>query len=492
MPSQNVSAPIPSPSKSIVYKTAEGGDLELHVFNPPDLQADEKRPAIALFFGGGWLGGSPSQLFPQCEYFASRGIIAISVEYRTEQSHGTSPQECVKDAKSAMRWLRANAQALQIDTERLAAGGGSAGAHIAAATATIDSYNEESDDTSISCRPDALVLFNPVIDNGPEGYGYDRTEPYWQKISPLHNIDGDEPPTLVMLGTEDDLIPVETGEAYQRRMRQFGLRCDLKLYEGQAHGFFNHRNTENFRQTLCDSDRFLASLGYLEGPPSIEPGKLLYRETFTRNELQPNGLPSEWWLEGAELGATAVVKDRALCVDATPTRKGCTVWLDRVFPRDIEVTFDAYVEAATKDANNINFLFQFRDRSGTPLRETLDERGDGKYSRYHSEDLEGIIVTYLANGNPESARLRVRQVPPFNPVLKEFNGYHARAEQTYGVRIARKGNRLIVEVDHIRLVDTELPERSSDAEGGYLGFRTWNTQLRWDNLVVRESTPDLY
>ena len=68
----------------------------------------------------------------------------------------------VKDGKSAVRWIRANAARLGIDPDRLAAGGGSAGGHVAAATATTQGIEEEGEDTSVSSRPCALVLFNPV------------------------------------------------------------------------------------------------------------------------------------------------------------------------------------------------------------------------------------------------------------------------------------------------------------------------------------------
>lgn len=54
--------------------------------------------------------------------------------------------------------------------------GGSAGGHLAAAIASIDGFNDATDDLSVSCKPNLLVLFNPVLDNGPEGYGYDRVK----------------------------------------------------------------------------------------------------------------------------------------------------------------------------------------------------------------------------------------------------------------------------------------------------------------------------
>jgi len=91
----------------------------------------------------------------------------------------------VKDAKSAVRWIRKNALTYNIDPERIAAGGGSAGGHIAAATGTSTAFEEDGEDKSISSWPNLLVLFNPVIDNGPDGYGHSRVKGYHKQAVAL-------------------------------------------------------------------------------------------------------------------------------------------------------------------------------------------------------------------------------------------------------------------------------------------------------------------
>jgi len=254
------------PDQVVQYKRVGDTSLHIHVFNPPGHKSSDKVPAIVFFFGGGWNGGSPNQFYRQAAYLASRGMVAVSAEYRTKKSSGTSPQECVKDGKSAVRWLRGHAAELGIDPNRIAAGGGSAGGHVAAATATLEGFNEAGENAETSCRPDALVLFNPVFDNGPEGYGHDRVKDYWKDFSPIHNIDSNTPPTVVFLGTNDKLIPVNTGKRFQDLMKQADARCDLHLYEGQSHGFFNK---EKYAETLIEADKFLMSLGYLKGQPTL-------------------------------------------------------------------------------------------------------------------------------------------------------------------------------------------------------------------------------
>jgi acetyl esterase/lipase len=255
------------------YKRGDSFSLAIDIFDPPAKDPGKKYPAIVLFFGGGWTGGTPTQFHKQCEYLASRGVVAMSANYRVKSRHGTSPRECVKDGKSAVRWIRSNASRLGIDPDRIAAGGGSAGGHVAAAVATVSGFEEEGEDGTISCIPNALVLFNPVFDNSPNGYGHAVVRDMFPSISPLHNLKAGNPPTIVFLGTEDNLIPVETARAYQSKMRSLGNRCELHLYEGQPHGFFNLNRPEKayFYRTLLETDKFLASLGWVSGDPKISP-----------------------------------------------------------------------------------------------------------------------------------------------------------------------------------------------------------------------------
>ena len=262
----------PQPTRKIVYKTVGKVSLTLHLFEPKDHKPTDKRAAIVFFFGGGWVGGSPSQFYPHCSYLASRGMVAAAAEYRIKRKHRTSPYECVKDGKSAIRFLRSNAKRLGIDPNRVAAGGGSAGGHVAAATATVKAFNEKGEETTVSCVPNALVLFNPVYDNGPTGYGYSRVKERWKEFSPLHNIHKGMPAAIVFMGTKDKLIPVKTAETFRDRMRAVGSRSELLLYENQPHGFFNYgRNGNRFYvQTVTAMDKFLASLEYLKGEPTVK------------------------------------------------------------------------------------------------------------------------------------------------------------------------------------------------------------------------------
>lgn len=249
-----------------MYKKVDTVELKIHVRQPE--RAGKKRlPTIVFFYGGGWNGGRIDQFLPHAEYLASKGMISILADYRVKTRHNTTPFDAVADARSCIRFIRKNARKLGIDPHRIAVAGGSAGGHLAAACALIGGINDPRDNLKIDPRPDALILFNPVVDNGPSGYGYERIGERYTEISPLHNLEGQAPPTIVFLGTNDRLIPVETVKLYRQKMEALGSRCDLFLYEGQNHGFFNYREGSDnrfYHETLKETETFLQSLGYIK------------------------------------------------------------------------------------------------------------------------------------------------------------------------------------------------------------------------------------
>ena len=250
--------------QQIIYKTIDTIELTMDIYTPAIPGSDGTSPAMVFFFGGGWTGGSPNQFEQQALYFSKRGIVCILADYRVFKRHQTSPFASLEDAKSAIRYVRQHASRFHIDPAKICAAGGSAGGHLAAATALINDFNDSNDDLTVSCIPDALVLFNPVIDNGPGGYGYSRIGDDYHRFSPIHNIKEGAPPTLIMVGSEDGLIPVPTVRYYQTVMEKVGSRCDLKIHEGQAHGFFNFKSIYNYHKTVMEADEFLTSIGFLE------------------------------------------------------------------------------------------------------------------------------------------------------------------------------------------------------------------------------------
>ena len=264
-----------------VFKTIGDVKLRLFAFKPEGHKPTDERPAIVFFFGGGWTNGSPSQFAQHCQYLASRGMVGITAEYRIRSKHGATVPQCVADAKSAVRWVRASADKLGVDPERIAAGGGSAGGHLGGCVGVVPGLDEASEDQSISSRPNGMVLFNPVMAVAPaDGLSQQYTQSMArrneqfggdpQAISPLHHIQKDQPPMIMFFGSADRLR--ESSVLFDKAYRAAGNRCELKTWDGPGHGFFNFGREGNkyFIETCRDMDAFLVSLGYLEGDPTIE------------------------------------------------------------------------------------------------------------------------------------------------------------------------------------------------------------------------------
>lgn len=266
-----------------VYKSVDGVDLQLWIKNPPGHKPDKPVPAIVFFFGGGWRSGSPTQFVEQADWLAGRGMVAVLVDYRVSSRHGVPARDCVSDAKSAIRYVRKHAGRLGIDPDRIVAGGGSAGGHLAAAVATLADFDAPSDDLSFSAVPNALALFNPAVVLAPiEGsmeLDAERITELEQRmgvdpqaVSPYHHVRRGLPPTIIFHGKNDTTVPFLTVSLFQEKMAANGNRCELTAYEGAGHGFFNfgRENNIHFIDSMNRLDAFLVSLKYLVPGPEVE------------------------------------------------------------------------------------------------------------------------------------------------------------------------------------------------------------------------------
>ncbi|MBU63080.1 MAG: alpha/beta hydrolase [Opitutae bacterium] len=262
-----------------VYKTIGDTKLKLWIFEPEGHKKSDKRPAVVFFFGGGWRAGTPGQFEMQCKYLASRGMVAITADYRVSSRNDTKATACVEDGKSAVRWIRKNARTLGVNSAKVAAGGGSAGGHVAAAIATVPGFEKDEKTSSV---PNALLLFNPalILAEVPGKFEVSAekmasrkerigTDP--QKISPYHHVRKGLAPTIIFHGTNDDAVPFRTVQLYEKQAQALGNSCKLVAFEGKPHGFFNwgRFDNESFRETMLASEHFLAKLGWIKGKSTI-------------------------------------------------------------------------------------------------------------------------------------------------------------------------------------------------------------------------------
>lgn len=253
-----------SPTEKVVYKQVAGVDLLLHIFKPQGWQAADQRACYVTIHGGGWAGGAPMRMYPFADHYAKLGLVGISVQYRLNNAKtGVTVFDCVKDVRSALRYIRSHATELGIDPQKIIVSGGSAGGHLAAATAMFTGVDEAGDDTAISPAPNALVLLFPVIDTSKEGYGNARIGERWQELSPVHHVRVGLPPTLTFHGTGDTVTPFKGAQAFHDAMLKTGNRSELVINPGGAHGYLM-RTQPLYDECLAKSDSFLRSLGLLK------------------------------------------------------------------------------------------------------------------------------------------------------------------------------------------------------------------------------------
>ncbi len=252
-----------------VYKSVGDANLRLHVYGDVRKSATPS-PAIVFFFGGGWTIGSVLHFVSQAKHFAQRGMVAIVADYRVFTRHNSTAFQSMADAKSALRWVRGHAKELGVDPNRIVAAGGSSGGHIALSTAVFDTFDEAGEDNSLSSKPNALLLFNPGVDttDTPTHVTSDDLKARFgsraREGSPIHHLKEGLPPTLILHGRNDRLVPYADVDRFCRESERLGNRCQLVGYEGAGHAFFNQEKW--YGETLHEADRFLTRLGYLPAP----------------------------------------------------------------------------------------------------------------------------------------------------------------------------------------------------------------------------------
>ena len=288
--------------KEFVYKQTPQGELRIYFAMPAGWSSADKRPAVIFFYGGGWSGGNVFSYDEQSEYFAKCGVVAGMADYRVRTRHGVTPDKCVEDGRSAVRWVRGNCGKLGVDPNRVIVGGGSAGGHIAGCTAIPDAPDSATDDLAISCIPNGLMLCFPVAslvdDQRADAFGQVLGRELAEKLSPARHVTKAWPPTVLFFGTADRLLP--GGVLLHNKARDAGAACELYLAEGQGHGFVNMAPW-NYVSSKCAAEFFQRAGVMNQGPlPNVPPGMLkkYNGEPVETILIKTNGNPSRAMLDG--------------------------------------------------------------------------------------------------------------------------------------------------------------------------------------------------
>lgn len=260
--------------KKIVYKKVGNRELSVDMFYTAASQQKNNNSAIALFHGGGWAFGDPSEFYEACRRYARNGFVTFSFQYRLcKNNDGTypnpdiTPVESTKDARSAIRWLRENAGLLKINPDKIVAGGQSAGGQLALGTVLLDSINEISDNMKISPVPNALLLYSSNVNTLEPWIDMllgDRRNEIWS-ISPYHNLKKSMPPTIAFRGEEDNQVLPYIVDMFKVKMTELGNYLELYSYPGRKHylGEGNKKYARYFDEEILErTDTFLDKFGF--------------------------------------------------------------------------------------------------------------------------------------------------------------------------------------------------------------------------------------
>ncbi len=250
------------------FAKRSGISLRAIVYRPQDWRPRERRAAVVIFNGLGWTKGQPDWSEPYAKHYASKGLIAISAQYRLSQGNVT-PLDAIADASDAIRWVRANSAALSIDPSRIAAHGLSVGGLLVVSAAQFDG------NSSVSPIPNALILYSPILDaeKDPVVQSLLGEKAQAASISPLLKIRPKMPPTIILQGDVDTVAPFASAQQFCAKMKEIGNRCELNKYMYMGHLFTPKGTPDNDKPkpdprveaaALVKVDAFLASLGYLK------------------------------------------------------------------------------------------------------------------------------------------------------------------------------------------------------------------------------------
>lgn len=254
------------------YKIIGSDSLKAYVFNPLIISENENLPSVVIFHGGGWVMGEPSWGFGHARKYANLGLVSISVQYRLSDEKNITPIDAMEDARDFFIWVRENAQDLKINSDKIAAFGWSAGAHLITSATVFPAYESDSTITSI---PNVLILQSPAVSNINDGWFkkllLNRGNPV--DFSPAQHIKENMPPTIIVIGRDDTVTPLKYSEFFRDEMLKHGNICNLHIYDGVGHLFTPSDQPDNripnpdkevSKKAFNEIDLFLKGLGYIK------------------------------------------------------------------------------------------------------------------------------------------------------------------------------------------------------------------------------------
>jgi len=219
------------PDQSVVFDPAR--NLALDIYRPETVVAAGGAPVVVFFYGGGWRTGNRAQYRFVGRRLAEQGMLAVVADYRLSP-RATFP-EFVEDGARAVAWARRNAEQHGGDPQRLFVAGHSAGAQIAALLGADARYLAEE---SLAPRDLAGVIGLAGAYNFSISGGYEEVfgpQAQWPRAQAVNFVDGDEPPFLLVHGTDDKVVLARGSQMMADRLRANSGSATLVLLPGGGH-----------------------------------------------------------------------------------------------------------------------------------------------------------------------------------------------------------------------------------------------------------------
>lgn len=293
--------------EEFVYKEIGGYELKFEVFRgcaaPGVSQA-----AVVCIHGGGWSRGCKEWFRVHARYFAQRGMVAFSIDYRLVNAldgpgNGeplVSLADAVEDCKSAVRFIRRNAEMFNVDVNRICVLGDSAGAHLAALISGTDCFDNKGEDLSVSSRPDMAVLCNGI-------YSFLRNDLWSSKMpdyplssleleavekldldgsmsnsemrncimSPISFCNEIQGGCFILHGTRDTVVSIEQSYEFYKKLKNNGVRAAFVCMGNAQHAFilpWYNSEESTVVNAIRRIDEFLVLNKYLSGQSNLVEG----------------------------------------------------------------------------------------------------------------------------------------------------------------------------------------------------------------------------
>lgn len=249
--------------KGIPYLGEDRQELA-DLYLPPSVKPGELRPAVVIIHGGGWSGGKrdAAREINIGTTLASHGYVCLSIDYLLQKDTGPRiwPQN-LYDCKTAVRWLRANAERLQIDADHIGVIGGSAGGHLAAmvgATGPDAGLDPDGPYGEHSCRVQAVVnMYGAIADIGPRNFKLTGKTPeedpeLSKQVTPLSHLDKDDPPVLILHGTADKTVELRDSAVYAEACARAGVEHEMIVIPNAPHTFHLQPKQRDLRPVVLE------------------------------------------------------------------------------------------------------------------------------------------------------------------------------------------------------------------------------------------------